>query len=177
MAINFDTLPKDNPMGKVEAGTYYATIDKAEMKQPKDAGKKPYLNLTFSLKDKDGKGCGKLFDILSDSEHQVVLYKLQRFVTALGLPITGSFELSDLAKVVTGKQCILDVTMDTKQSPARAVVDVFAGGVYYPMSEAATIFGATEKPAEEVPANYFGETPINAPDAADAPQPTTNVEY
>ncbi len=147
------------------------------MKQPKDAGKKPYLNLTFSLKDKNGKGCGKLFDILSDSEHQVVLYKLQRFVTALELPIAGNFELSDLAKVVTGKQCILDVTMDTKQSPARAVVDVFAGGVYYPMSEAATIFGATEKPAEEVPANYFGDTPINAPDAADAPQTTPNVEY
>jgi hypothetical protein len=93
----------------------------------------------------------------------VIRYKLLRFITALNLPITGAFELKDLTKIVTGKKMIVDVTIDDpkKKDPnspysAKAVVDVFSGMVYYPLTEASAIFGI--QPTGE----------INAPDADDA---------
>lgn len=161
MSINFDTLPTSNPGGGVvPKGTYFATIDKAEMRTPKprDDGSvgKPYLNLQLSLQTADGKAAGKLFDILSESDHELVRYKLRRFIEALEIPITGNFELKDLTKIVVGKKLIVDVAPD-KQN--RSAVDVFSGDIYYSVAEASRIFG-----------NNAGLTgPINAPDAEDVP--------
>jgi hypothetical protein len=119
--------------------------------------------LTFAITNKEGKSCGKIFDILSESEKDLIRYKIQRFITALNIPITGSFELKDLTKIVVGKKLILNVTIDDpkKKDPnspysAKAVVDVFKGMIYYPIAEASTIFGI--EPTGE----------INAPDAQDA---------
>lgn len=165
MAINFNSLPNTRPNQLPAPGKYYATIEKAEMTQPKDPAKPPYLNLTLALQDKNGKSCGKIFrDILSESDSDIVRYKIQRFITALNIPITDVFELKDLAKVVVGKKMIVDVTIDDpkKKDPnspyaPAPVVDVFSGMIYYPLSEAATLFG-TDPTEEEV----------NAPDADDA---------
>ena len=50
MAINFDTLPQENPFALPTPGLYKATIDDAEMRHNKnDATKPPYLNLTVLL--------------------------------------------------------------------------------------------------------------------------------
>lgn len=159
MAINFNALPSESPNMLPEKGTYFATIESAEMKAPKDPTKPQYLNLKLGLKDNMGQSKGKIYDIIAESEHNIVRYKLQRFIKALELPITGEFELADLAKIVTGKKLIVDITIDEKSEPRKAVVDVFSNAIFYPVAEAGTLFGcfAIEEPAG-----------INASDAEDS---------
>lgn len=152
-------------MGNLTTGTYVATIEKAEMKQGKDSSKPPYLNLTYAMADKDGKGCGKHFDIISEpteNSHNIVKYKLRRFVEALELPLV-QFELKDLCKIVVGKKFIVDITMD-KNEPPRPQVNVF-GSCYYPMSQFCNVFGVPDM--QDLGNGYFGED-INASDADDA---------
>lgn len=174
MAINFNSLPTDKPNALPENGTYYATIESAEMKQGKDPTKPPYLNIALALKDKTGKSCGKIFDIISESDKELVQYKLARFILALDLAKLGTFELVDLVKIIKNKQLIVDVKQEEAKDgyPAKAVVDVFAGSIYYPMSEAATIFGTaapkTEtKKASDIEVIDDDTLDINASDAAD----------
>jgi len=160
MGINFNELPNDAGFKIPDEGTYKAKIKSAEMKQGKDTSKPPYLNLCFELTTKDGDPAGKLYDIIAESDHQIVQFKLRRFVEALKLPITGEFELVDLTKVIIGKELILDVAHDKKASPVRAQVDVFKGACYYSLDDAAAAFG------EEIVIN---ETPeVNATDAEDS---------
>ena len=105
MAINFDTLPQENPFALPTPGLYKATIDDAEMRRNKnDATKPPYLNLKYKLTDMEGKSKGVMFDILSESDSPVVGYKIARFCRACGIPLQGQIELSDLAKIVKGKE-------------------------------------------------------------------------
>lgn len=173
MAINFNSLPSNKPTALPANGSYYATIDSAEMKQGHDTTKPPYLNLALSLCDKNGKSCGKIYDILSESDKELVQYKLARFIIALDLANRlgqGQFELADLAKIVKGKRLIVDIKQEPANNgyPTKAVVDVFSGNIYYPLSEAATIFGTpaiAEKPKVEAPVD--STLSINAEDAAD----------
>ena len=167
MAINFNSLPTDKPNALPENGAYYATIESAEMKQGKDPTKPPYLNIALALKDKHGKSCGKIFDILSESDKELVQYKLARFIIALGLAKLGTFELLDLARIIKNKQLIVDVKQEEAKDgyPAKAVVDVFAGSIYYPISDAANIFGTEVRP--ESTKDNADVLTINASDAAD----------
>ena len=170
--INFDALPSNKPSELPEAGTYYATIESAEMKQGKDPTKPPYLNLSLSLKDKTGKGHGRIYDILSESDKELVQYKLARFLIALNLTNLGSFELADLVKVIKNKQLIVDVKQEEAKDgyAAKAVVDAFKGSIYYPMSDAKTIFGAEPMPAAPEGVTVVpddDDLTINASDAAD----------
>lgn len=141
--INFNSLPTNKPNNIPETGTYYATIDNAEMKQGQDPTKAPYLNILLELKDASGKNCGKIYDILSESNKPLVQFKIARFLIALGLEKLETFELADLVKIVKNKQLIVDVKQEDAKDgyPAKAVVDVFKGNIYYPMSEAENIFG------------------------------------
>lgn len=175
MSISFDRLPTDKPNSLPENGTYYATIDSAEMKQGKDPTKPPYLNIGLTLKDKYGKSCGKIFDILSESDKELVQYKLARFLLALDLAKLGTFELTDLIKIIKNKQLIVDVKQEEAKDgyPAKAVVDVFAGSIYYPMSDASVIFGTpapTSTPKSNVDIGVVEDNDdltIDASDAAD----------
>lgn len=174
MAINFNSLPTNKPVNLPETGTYYATIDSAEMKQGQDPTKPKYLNICLGLKDKMGKACGKIYDILSESDKELVQYKLARFLTALSLTNLGTFELADLIKIIKNKQLIVDVKQEEAKDnyPAKSVVDVFKNGIYYPMSEASAIFGNTPKAetkSEQVDffADVKDDLTIAASDAAD----------
>lgn len=158
MAINFDSLPGNKPFSTPVPGTYYATIDTAEMKQPKDPSKPMYLNLKLKLKTPDGKNAGVIFDILTESEHSLMQYKLKRFLLALGVSFEGEFELKDLSKLCIGKEIIVDTKIEegTDGRPDKAVVDVLTNEIYYNLSEAKVIFGDTATAV------------INASDAEDA---------
>lgn len=157
MAINFDSLPNNKPYSVPSAGSYYATIESAEMKQGKDTSKPMYLNLRLKLKDKEGKSAGTIFDILTESEAPLVKYKLKRFLIAIGVTFSGDFELKDLAKVCVGKEIIVDTKIEKGlNDQERAVVDATTNEVYYPLSEASEVFGES------------AEVVINAADAADA---------
>ena len=135
--INFNELPNSKPAGfsTIAKGRYFGTIEKAEMKQGKDASKPPYLNITWNL-SKDGKPMGKFFDLITEpGDSDIPRYKLKRFIQALELPITGAFTLNDLAKMVPGKSAFIDITVDEKSEPARNQVDVFTGEIYYSVND------------------------------------------
>jgi hypothetical protein len=168
MAINFDSLPSNKPFSVPQPGTYFATIETAEMKQGKDTSKPPYLNLKYKLKTADGKSAGTIFDILTESEHSLVQYKLKRFLTALGISFEGEFELKDIAKLCVGKEIIVDTKVEEGQDGKqdRAVVDVMLNEIYYPISEATEIFGE----------GVATPNTINATDAKDATATATAVE-
>lgn len=180
--INFNSLPADKPASLPENGTYYATIDSAEMKKGKDTTKPAYLNISLLLKNKEGKSCGKIFDIISESDKELVQYKLARFIKALGLEQLGVFELADLVKIVKNKQLIVDVKQEEAQNgyPAKAVVDVFAGEIYYPISEAKEIFGTTVTATDTKPVTNVAviddDLSIDESDAADV-HPADDDEF
>jgi hypothetical protein len=167
MAINFDALPSGKPSGSlIPKGTYYATIDDAQMKQGLDPSKPEYLNVKYKLKTKEGTDAGILYDIISESEHQLMQYKLKRFLYATEISFTGEFELKDLQKVIKGKEIILDTMINDKQEPARATVDLFTNEIYYRLSEAKEIFNLEDKKTSV----------INAKDSADADEATDDDE-
>lgn len=182
MAINFDSLPQENPFALPEPGVYKAKIVEAEMKQGKDLSKPEYLNLKFSLTDKNGKSCGNLYDIIAESDSSVVQYKTARFIRACGLPLTGSMELKDLAKVVKGRELALDVSHDNKSERPRAQVDLFSREAYYLPSEFMDIYmlvnpEEAEKAAFQQ-ANNSDSTAAEIPfDAADGAATTRPTEY
>ena len=172
--INFDQLPSNKPTGNItEKGTYYGTIGKPEMRNPKtpaSAGeppKKPYLNFNLTLQNPDGTAAGKIWDKITESDHELPRYKLQRFITALGIPLVGSFELRDLVKIIDGKQLIVDVTVKTEEGRApQAEVDVFSNEIYYPISAASEVWGDlanTPFIIDEADAIDAGVTPPETP--------------
>lgn len=160
MAINFDALSNSKGYNIPEPGTYLATIESAEMKQGKDVSKPMYLNVKYKLTNKDGKSVGTIFDILTESEHQLMQYKLKRFLLAIGISFEGEFELKDISKLCVGKQLIVDVKKEEAKDNMRerAVVDLFTGDIFYNIKEAKDIFGEAHTDT------------INADDAEDAAQ-------
>ena len=137
MAINFDALPNTAPIGNyiIEKGTYVAEIAKAEMKLGRDVTKAPYLSLMYKISKLDGTSVGNIFDTITEPEKDITKYKLRRFIEALKLPITGTFELKDLTKIVVGKKFGVDIKVDDEGQQPRSVVDVFSGKIYYTMDE------------------------------------------
>ena len=161
MTINFDALPGEKPISLPDPGTYYFKIEKPHMKAPKDSTKPNYLNMQLALKTSDGRSAGKIFDIITESDHELMRYKLQRFIKALGIPITGQFELKDLPKIVEGKEGICDIShQESEQYPTKAQIDIFSGDIYYPLSMAKELF--------QLPADDDTPFTINESDAVDA---------
>jgi len=175
--INFDALPKDNPSnsrGLIPKGTYYALIKKAEMRQPKDPKKPQYLSLQYAIKDAQGKSMGTLFDGLYESNNSFSRYKINRFITALEIPIQGDFELKDLTKIITGKQFIVDITVKEEEGrPPKSEVDIFTNEIYYPLAQASAIFGTAGNNDDNDDVPFF----ISAEDAMDANKPSTSDSY
>lgn len=141
--MNFDSLPNEKPAGfVVPEGTYKGKISDAQMRQPKDTSKPMYLNFKIDLFDyKTGEKVGSIFDGLYESEANLLLYKLKRFMLATDIKLT-QFELSDLAKLINGKEILVDVKTEKQEGrQERSVVDVTKNQIYYPLSEAGSVFG------------------------------------
>lgn len=109
MAINFSHLPQTNPFALPAAGIHKFVITKAEMKQPKDTTKPPYLNMTLALTALTGQKLGNVFDKLYESSAPALLFKLQRFARALELPLEGEVELKDLCKLVVNRGGLVEI--------------------------------------------------------------------
>lgn len=159
MAINFNSLPTEKPsIGSViPKGHYLATIKKAEMRTPKDETKPDYFSAECDITDiTSGQSMGKFWINLFDSQAQLVQWQIQRFITALRLPIQGEFDLSDLTKMVNGKELEVDIMPEERndnKEPQRSVVDISAD-CFYPVSTAATAVApedVTAFPTEQAP--------------------------
>ena len=176
--INFNSLPINKPNSLPEPGAYYATIENAEMRNSSDPSKPAYLSLRLALADKNGRSCGNVYDILSESNKDLVRYKLSRFLISLNLTNLGNFELVDLIKIIKGKKLIVDVKQEDANNgyPAKAVVDAFRGEIYYPLSDANVVFGTTTdtiKISDDNPFKDDDDLVINASDAVDV-RPTVS---
>lgn len=171
--IQFDQLPTTNPGGGVpKAGIYRATIDKAEMKAPKDPSKKDYLNITLKLKAKDGTPAGTVFDILTESEAPAILYKIGRFLRACGIPLQGAMELKDIAKLVLGKEIAVDIKVGKDNNGNdRAEVDLFTREAYYMPGEFDEVYNTLH--ADEAPKDHSAIA-NDIPEMADG---STEVAY
>ena len=165
MAINFNSLPQEKPAqgSIIPKGTYVGTIVKAEMKTPKyDDSKPDYLSIQMKITDPVAQtDMGMIFPIFTESEAALPRYQLQRFITALELPITGDFELKDLTKMVVNKQLKVDVCPEKakeNEEPQRSVVDITAQ-CFYPLDDkVAAIIEDTFTTSEQTPA-----TPAQTP--------------
>lgn len=152
MAIRFQETEAKAPNALPKPGYYYGKILEASMRQPKDITRPPYLNITYELLDEFKNKCGRLYDIIAESDKPFMQYKLQRFGGALGL--TGKeFELADLAKIIIGKVIIFKTKIEKSEGYAdKAVVDIGDEGIYYHKSEAANFFNpAAAAPAAPAP--------------------------
>ena len=162
MAINFNSLPTEKPaMGTIiPKGQYLGTIAKSEMKQGQDASKPPYLSVEMDIVDEaSNTSMGKIWTILTESEHPLPRYQLQRFIKALNLPITGDFELKDLTKMINGKSLIVDIIPEERtdgKEAQRSIVDVASGDIFYP-----TQTNATTGIIEEDTPFAMDTTPVN----------------
>lgn len=143
MAINFDTIPTTNGSGfaLVPEGKHRAKVNKAEMRQAFDKTKPDELNLTLECFDKEGNSIGIVFDTLkevgnTDKGTESQLYKVGRFVRACGIELTGSVDLKDIAKLVVGKEVIVDIEHNTWKEKTTARPSMFNAEIYYAVSEA-----------------------------------------
>jgi hypothetical protein len=185
MGINFDSLPTENPYALPPQGIYKAKITKAEMKAGPNG---PYLNLTYALSDGKGKRFGNLFDMLSESTHQAVLYKIGRFVSALKLNLKGNCELKDLAKIVVGREMCVDITHQPdkrNETKIRAQIKLFGSECYWPIeqyNELAALNNNAEDDSEDAaPENDESSFEFDAADgmipAGTPPAVPANDEY
>lgn len=157
--INFQNLPTQSPHALPEKGIYIYEIEDAKMRQ---SANNEYLEIRAKLCKGDGKKVATIFDRIMDIDSDIPRYKLRQFITALNLPITGDFRLSDLTKMVIGKRILADITQEKSRDPKypdKAIVDPFSGEIYYPMSKADELLGLLTPNAD-------GEV-IDASDATD----------
>lgn len=159
MAINFDALPQSNPIGKIEDDVYFATIVEASMKQGKDPTKPMYLNMRLELKDRFGSKAGTIFDVVTESESAFMMYKISRLVQACKLNITGSMELKDLCKLLTGKQIVLRTQWNKEYN--KAEVKAIGTEIYWKLEDMQTIYSELH-PDGEVP--FMEEPTSNTPE-------------
>lgn len=108
--MNFDTLPKDKPrQNNVTDGRYTATVFDAKMTPSKSTPGTEYLNVSFKL-DKGGFVNENYFD----SDKPFIMYKLGRLLNACGVTLSGTGSLKDVAKVIKGKNVIIDVAVNDR---------------------------------------------------------------
>jgi hypothetical protein len=169
MAINFNALPQESGSG-MAPGTYKCKVVDVKMRQPADKAKPEYMQLTYELYDYAGNKKGKMVDNFYDSDAQVFQFKFGRLNYAAGLNLVSAIELKDLAKLMPGKEYVVNTIKDKDKDGKESgflTADIFGGQIFHRLDEFADVIGHDDS----VPF-------INAPDATDAvapaaPTPTT----
>lgn len=170
MAINFDTLPTTNPYD-IAPGIYRARITEAKMVASKTPGNPPYLSLVYTLLTKQGKTIGKIFDRITESTHQAVLYKVGRLINAVGVSLTGNVELKDLAKILPNKMLCIELTKNADnrfpddRTKDRTEPRMFGSEIFWPIAEAERLI--LDEGAGEAAADAHAAALAAAPAAVD----------
>lgn len=106
--INFEALPKDKPsQSNIKEGRYTATIFDAKMQVSKTTGAE-YLNVSFKTSD------GFVNENYFDSDKQFLQWKLGQLLIACNVKLSGEGTLKDIAKVIKGKEVIIDVAVNDR---------------------------------------------------------------
>ncbi len=144
--MNYKDLPNENPFSTPVAGTYFAVISDAEVRESQTTFK-PYLNITYNLFDKEGNDRGVMYDIITDGPKRIPLYKLRKLIDATEVKLEGDFDFEDLKEAIIGKAIIVHAKLRSNSEIPRLEPDVFKGDIYYPLSKSLDILG-TEVPSE-----------------------------
>ena len=148
--INFDDLPKTNDSATtlLDNGVYRCKIKEAKIPTGKD-----YLAVTFTIVE-NGKTV-TIFDNFFDSDKPLPRFKLAQLIRATKIPLTGSFDLKDLPKIIVGKELMAAIKQEQNEGyAARNVVNAFDDDIFTPLEETAT---STTPPSDgDVP---FDTTP------------------
>lgn len=148
MAINFGALPSESGSG-MKPGYYAVTVTDAKMRTPKpkaDGSVGPdYMEVKYQLSDYEGNKKGTMFDRFFNSDAQALQYKLGRLNYAAGLGLVSEVELSDLCKLMPGKQYVAktkeQIDRDTKKPNGYLEVDLFDGEIFFRLDEFADLIG------------------------------------
>lgn len=106
--INFEALPQDKPnQSNVKDGRYTASIFDAKMQVSKTTNNE-YLNVSFKTSD------GFVNENYFESDKPFLLWKLNRLLKACGVKLSGEGTLKDIAKVIKGKNVIIDVAVNDR---------------------------------------------------------------
>lgn len=157
MAINFDALPKERPEGSggfklVPTGFRRMTIIETSVRPGSNGD---YIQVV--LEDDETKS--RIYDFISSSEKPAIQYKLSRLISACKLPLSGSLELADLAKLLNNRKLVVDVKhakddyQSTKQGKDvdKAEVDIFSNDIFYTPEEYATLVPEASAPENTAP--------------------------
>ena len=107
--LNFESLPKDKPsQNNIVEGTYKATVFKTEMRVSKETGNE-FLNVSFKIDNG-----GFVNENYFDSDKPFLMYKLGRLLKACNVELKGKGSLKDVAKVIKGKNVIIDVVVNDR---------------------------------------------------------------
>ena len=130
MSLNFDSLPKEKIGGSVlPDGKYNATIKDAKMVNGKSG---QYLQVVLSVASPEG-SC-TIFDNFFDSDKPLPQYKVGQFLRSINCILQGSFELSDLPKIIINKKLIVALKSEQNEGYApRNVINAFDDEIYYPV--------------------------------------------
>jgi len=152
MAINFNALPDNASANLLVEGKHLVKIVKAEMKTSTKGNE--LLNLQLDVFNDKGNKIGTIFDMLMDSDKPLLQYKLKRFIIGFQIPITGTFELKDLCKIVVGKEAYAELTIQhDERYPDKTQVDATKNEIYYPLKAVDTM----EQALADLPFNTVQE--------------------
>ena len=145
MALQLDNLgnakrSEQGTFAKPPEGFNLLKIDKCVVKQGA-AG--PYFNVLFKNTQ------GSFFEIISTSEEPNSAFKLARFLRALNVPLQGTIELEDIAKIAIGKEIVVDVIykIDNYKGEERekAQSNMFENEIFYKADEFNMLTGTQEQ--------------------------------
>lgn len=123
----------------MQPGFYIAKIGKAEVKLSKAKNKYMSLRLQCNTLDRSS-SAGLVWDCITTSDSKWAQYKLARLLQACNVPLKGELELEDIAKIIAGREIIIDVKQ-RDDDPSKFEVDPFTHECYYPLSELDTLKG------------------------------------
>jgi len=162
MAIHMDQLPKTKPEGQSEGfalpepGLHGALIEDTQVKISTNGSGNKYIEMVLKL----DMGA-KVWDNIMESDKAALQYKLGRLITACKLPLVGSLELEDLARVIKGKRIGVDIAVKDETykgvTKPKASVEIFAGDIFYTPEELDAIKGAAGEtaPAPTTPSGSY----------------------
>lgn len=169
MQINFDNVPKSNPMsGYFTPGFYKGVVKKTEVKV--DKNNKEFLTIVFNLFTPDGTPVGVFSDFVRDTTSDVPLYKLGRMLQAMGLNLTGVLDLKMLARVIPiGREVAMEIGDNEYQGKTTSQVKIFDSQCYWPVTMLQGLVAAAATP---------GAVAVPAPQAVtQAPIPPNPAEF
>ena len=80
-----------------------------------------------------------IFDNFFDSDKSLPRFKLAQLIRATKIPLTGSFDLKDLPKIIVGKELMAAIKQEQNEGyAARNVVNAFDDDIFTPLEETAT---------------------------------------